>query len=239
VIGIEEAAFDPSLTPSNVPSNAGASSEQPLETGGNSGSNPGGAAAGEDVGSGGASPTTAGTGGNVSAGGLTGQGGEPAAEASLCERYCTAVTENCTESFAVYTSYDACIAVCSALPEGAPGDRDVDTVHCRLHAAANAPDEVPFYCPIAGPGGNGSCGSNCESLCKLRDKVCSNWVSTDNAACMASCAKLPDLGSYTTALPDKQYQGPHVQCRLYHISAAATDDPEGHCQHVEGNTPCK
>ena len=177
-------------------------------------------------------------GGQSSAGGSGGAAGD-AAGPSVCDEYCTAVMASCTGTFAVYTSLDACLSVCAALPEGKPGDRNVDSVQCRLHAALIAADEVPHYCPIAGPGGNGECGSNCESLCGLRENICATYKSGDLATCQQTCAKLSDLGTYSTDLNVGQYSGPHVQCRLYHVSAAAADDPEQHCLHVDGAAPCK
>lgn len=171
--------------------------------------------------------------------GAAGQGGATEPAATPCEQYCQAVLANCTGGFAVYTSYSACLAVCAALPQGVPGARSGNSVACRLRAAQVAPDEVPHYCPIAGPGGNGVCGSNCESLCQLRDVVCAEYTTSDNAACMASCAKLEDRGYYSTDLSVDQYEGAHVQCRLYHVSAAAADDAEQHCVHVDGALPCQ
>lgn len=173
-------------------------------------------------------------------GGASSDGAGGAADTfDICEHYCTAVTQNCRGAFAVYTSLDSCLHVCAALPEGMPGDRTGNSVQCRLHAAEVATDEVPHYCPIAGPGGNGVCGSNCESLCQLRDRLCASYKTGDTAACLQACAKLPDLGTYSTDLSAKQYGGPHVQCRLYHLSAAAADDAELHCTHVDGAMPCK
>jgi hypothetical protein len=172
------------------------------------------------------------------AAGDAGQGGssEPP---GLCEQYCTAVMSNCTAAFAVYTSYETCLSVCAALPEGMPGDRSGNSVSCRLSAALIAKDEVPHYCPVAGPGGNGVCGSNCEGLCELRAKVCNQDGAKDRVACQNDCEQVQDLGNYSTALDVEQYSGPHVQCRLYHVSAAAVADPEKHCTHANGTAPCQ
>lgn len=168
----------------------------------------------------------------------TGGASDAAPAASLCERYCSAVMTSCSGAFAVYTSLESCMAVCAVLPAGEPGDRNVNSVQCRLHAALVAQDEVPHYCPIAGPGGNGECGSNCESLCQLRDGICAPFASGDDKTCLKSCENLSDLGTYSTDLGVGQYRGPHVQCRLYHLSAAAVADPEQHCPHVDGAAPC-
>lgn len=155
-----------------------------------------------------------------------------------CEQYCDAVEASCSGVFAVYTSRKTCLAVCNALPEGEPGDTSGNSVQCRLHAAELARDEASHYCPIAGPGGNGVCGSNCEGLCKLRSGICAPYVTTDEATCVADCAALPDLGQYSTDTSQAQYSGPHVQCRLFHVSAAPVADTEQHCRHVDGAAPC-
>jgi hypothetical protein len=170
--------------------------------------------------------------------GDAGQGGSPEPP-TLCEQYCTAVMSNCTAAFAVYTSNETCLSVCAALPQGKQGDRTGNSVSCRLSAALNAKDEIPHYCPVAGPGGNGVCGSNCEALCVLRAKVCSQYGSGEVAACQSNCEKLQDLGNYSTNLDVGQHSGPHVQCRLYHVSAAAAADAEKHCLHADGAAPCR
>jgi hypothetical protein len=72
----------------------------------------------------------------------------------------------------------------------------------------------------------------------LRAGVCKGFGDGDTASCLSECGKLPDAGSYSTDLDVGQYAGPHVQCRLYHVSAAAADDPEQHCPHANGAAPC-
>jgi hypothetical protein len=171
--------------------------------------------------------------------GAGGDAGEPRSVTSLCEQYCSAVTSNCTGAFAVYTSFDTCLAVCVDLPAGQPGDSNVNSVQCRLHAALIARDEVPHYCPIAGPGGNGECGTNCEGLCALRAQVCARYADVAMDSCLSGCAKLDDLGTYSTDPSLGQYGGAHVQCRLLHVAAAAADDPEEHCSHADGAPPCR
>jgi hypothetical protein len=230
VIGIEDAELEPMS--SQAGSGAGSSSEvgTPLTDGGTE------------------SAGAAGAGGGAGEGGAAGEAGEPAASGaaggptelpSLCERYCLAVTSNCRGPFAVYTSYDSCLAVCALLPPGSPGDRGVNSVECRLHAATIAPSEVPHYCPIAGPGGNGECGTNCEGYCSLMSGVCADWVPTEPMKCLTDCQKLPDRGDFTSDVSGQDYMGNHVQCRLYHVCAAMSDDAEQHCRHADGALPCK
>lgn len=194
---------------------------------------------------GGSSAASAGDGGVSSpdTASLAGASGEAAAgeggqEQSSCDRYCAAVNENCSGAYAVYTSPATCQGVCKALPAGQSGARQGNSVECRLHAALIAADEPSHFCPIAGPGGNGVCGDDCESLCQLRDQVCADFISTDQATCVRDCTALRDLGSYSTDPQSEQYGGPHVQCRLYHVSAAAAGDAEQHCRHVDGAAPC-
>jgi hypothetical protein len=218
LLDIEEAELTPSAAGSNA-SSSGSSNGSPLV-----GEGGGGASTIEP-----ASP--AGNAG-VAAGG-TGDD-EPA----LCERYCLTVTESCSGTFAVYTSLATCREVCRALPPGQAGDTRGNSVECRLHAARVASNEPAHYCPTAGPGGNGVCGSNCEGLCRIRASVCGAFVEADEATCLSDCEELPDLGHYSTDVKAGQYGGPHVQCRLYHVSAAALEDAEQHCPHVDGAAPC-
>jgi hypothetical protein len=53
------------------------------------------------------------------------------------------------------------------------------------------------------------------------------------ATCLTECRALPDLDGYTIS----DYQGEHVQCRLFHVSAA-TAEPDYHCEHALGSAPC-
>lgn len=236
IVGIEQAEVDPSLSAKGGAASAGTSSA--LAAASNAGQ------AGE-VGAEGGAPNSS-LGGNAAAGeagrsgeaaGAGGEAGESGAP-TLCERYCSAVTDNCTGAFTVYTSFATCLAVCARLPEGTEGARTGNSVQCRLRAAHVAKEEVPHYCPIAGPGGNAVCGTNCESLCGLREGVCAGLSEGDVESCRTECSKLQDLGNYSTDLNVGQYAGPHVQCRLYHLSAAAADDAEQHCLHVDGAAPC-
>lgn len=247
IIGIEEATQEAPLASAGasgagggmVPAAGGSMANVP--TAGTPPDVARGGAAGEGaLGSVGASGGTT----NAEAGaGADGGAGAPPAEPTLCEQYCDAVMENCSGNLAVYTSREMCLAVCAVLPPGEPGDgeKHAGSVHCRLEAAQAAAISEPEYsCPIAAPGGSGECGSNCENLCLLRQTVCSAYLSGSSEDCLSECAKLEDLGGYTVsseAVP-LHTRGGHVQCRLYHVSAAATDEPDTHCLHADGATPC-
>jgi hypothetical protein len=239
ILGIEDAQSDPRLGQVSGSQGNGGDGSQTL---GGAGASTGTESENALGGAGGADGGAPSLGGEHAVGGESGQAGQagqPGQVESLCERYCGIVMDNCTGAFAVFTSREACLSVCAHLPEGHEGDRGVDSVQCRLRAATIAKDEVPHYCPIAGPGGNGGCGSNCESLCALRESVCAGFAESSEAACLKECSSLEDLGTFSVDLSQNQYQGPHVQCRLFHVSAAASDDPEQHCLHVDGAAPCR
>jgi len=154
-----------------------------------------------------------------------------------CQRYCDLVTENCQGHDAVYTSKDVCLSLCGSMPPGEPGMTSGHSVQCRLHAAELAPAEPSFYCPGAGPGGNGVCGENCESFCQLVALVCSgeNAGYADEEACFSDCTAVSDLGTFSI---DPAPRGAMIQCRLYHLTNA-TFEPDRHCSHALGASPCK
>jgi hypothetical protein len=168
------------------------------------------------------------------------QEGESAEASLLCTRYCNMVMSHCSGLFSVYRTMESCLEVCGFLPEGEEGDEIGNTIHCRLRNAEVAPAEPPFYCPIAGPGGNGVCGANCEAMCLLGMGICvgddAQWPSA--VACRSDCAGLPDLGFYSTDPQHGMYEGAHVQCRLFHLSSATIEDTHVHCGHASGAPPC-
>lgn len=231
IIGIEDAELDPAL--SDQPAAGAPSSNGAPLTGGGAGSSAG--QSGSDTAGG--APSDGGAAGGGAGARPIGDGGAPAS--SLCERYCSAVMSNCQGQFAVYTSAEICLAVCALLPPGKPGDREVNSVECRLHAATIAENEMLHYCPIAGPGGNGKCGSNCQGYCALMAGICSEWSAIEPGACLGDCEQLPDLSTFTTDPSAQNYRGNHVQCRMFHACAALVDDARQHCEHASGAAPCR
>jgi hypothetical protein len=157
--------------------------------------------------------------------------------ADICARYCQTVMAGCTGANAVYADPQICASTCDALPLGTDGDELGNTVYCRLRNAELAPAEPETYCPIAGPGGNGVCGSNCEGYCTLMQQICPSMFTSTFATltgCKTQCdASIPDLGGYSIAIKS----GDSLQCRLYHLGAA-TLDPGLHCPHAAGESPC-
>jgi hypothetical protein len=168
------------------------------------------------------------------------------AEPTLCERYCEAITVGCTGDRAQYTDYDACLAACPYFPEGAPGDDLGNTLQCRLNYALKAPSEPVTYCTWAGPGGDGTCGSNCEGFCTLMTATCSatsTFAAGDyfesNQQCLSVCAGVHARGGYCATDPSITGGADSYECRLYHVAAAIyADDPGVHCPHAMGLRLC-
>lgn len=178
--------------------------------------------------------------------GAGGDGGSPTETASPCERYCEAITDACTGESAQYTDLEACLLACPDFPEGSPGDREGNTLGCRLNYALKAPSEPITYCTWAGPGGDGACGSNCEGFCTLMAATCtadSTRASTDyftsTEDCLDACAAVPQRGPYSATDQSTTGGADIFECRLYHVTAAIyADDARVHCPHAMGLALC-
>lgn len=176
-----------------------------------------------------------------------GEGGGDAAPGTLdCAAYCSTIRDVCTESIEQYTSAEICNLVCNQLPLGTTDNPTGNTIACRNAqaelAASFAIAERSSYCSIAGPagtltGGATECGSPCDAYCALMSRVCPTYfgsiLGNDLGTCKATCSQLPDLGEYSTAI----VSGNSVQCRIYHVNAAAKD-PATHCPHAAGLQLC-
>jgi len=157
----------------------------------------------------------------------------PATAEVTCDNYCDLAMTNCTAEFALYASRESCMGTCAKLELGKLDDQGVDTVGCRLHNAelAGQTGEKSEYCVNAGPGGNASCGSDCEAYCKLMKGICPAQFTTD-MDCATECAMVPDHGNYNIGVPLEN----SIECRLYHVSAATIDNM--HCVHAAGLEKC-
>lgn len=145
-----------------------------------------------------------------------------------CKAYCTLVMDACTGVNAVYTTEAICLGVCAQLDPGDDEDTTGNTVACRYFAATNAKDE-PDYCKGAGPGGNGVCGTDCESYCQLFPQVCPEQDEYKSPeACMEFCQALPAQPDYDVK---RDHDGDTIECRLVHVSSATVKQAE-HCPHA-------
>lgn len=155
-----------------------------------------------------------------------------------CTSYCDYLEQNCGDE-PQYTTREVCLATCKKFP---PGDSieplHTDTLACRL---AQAKDEHPEAgrCANAGPGGNGICGSDCESYCLLFAATCpTEFVGETQDSCVAQCAGLARSPEFNAS---EYGTGDTLDCRLVHVSSAAAE-PSTHCPHVpivpKAGTPC-
>lgn len=151
-----------------------------------------------------------------------------------CADYCELAMRNCTGDVAQYTDLGTCQATCQAMPIGDPASPAGNTVSCRTFQAALAEDPVAAACTKAGPGGDGTCGDNCESFCTMALALCGGrpGVFPDHATCLTTCA------GFSTAEPydANDIAGDTFACRLYHLTAAATV-PDVHCAHIGAVSP--
>lgn len=254
ILSIEDAYVDPALSAGSGGSAPIAGSLGPTMSLGNH--EQGGEPAALGGGSGDMTPTGAGSGGSQSTGGSAapGAGGMPDQMPDLCERYCDQVTRVCKGKYEQYRTFDQCIRVCQRLTPGVEGDKDTNTVSCRLRQAELAEAEPFVYCKSAGPLGEGKCGSDCISYCGLMEQVCTAASTAGNLepsyfpssqACLSACAALPTdtegpsyYSSSATAEPTS-FIGNNVFCRTYHVAAAIEQDtPDEHCPHAMGGDPC-
>lgn len=181
-------------------------------------------------------------------------GQEVNATDAACEEYCKIIEDTdpgddmlndgvCPNN---YTTFDVCLGVCSKFEPGDPSEpTNENTVACRLNAARAARSasegEKASFCQAAGPGGNGACGTNCESYCRLveMEDVCGsrNLRVPD---CIEACEAFGDSDRFHVGTPTEEFDhsGDTVQCRIVHVSTAAgslaTDAlKDTHCAHAD------
>jgi hypothetical protein len=222
VLGIEDAQCDVSYAVECARTGASTGLPPPGGSGGARGSGLGGSGLGGSVAAG-AGGVAMGTG----------------SDELLCARYCDLVAANCSGANQQYASPAACLAVCGLLDPGQPGDLSGNTVSCRLRQAelAASTGEPANYCFSAGPGGAGSCGTDCEGYCSVMSAQCEQLGPEE--ACLRACADVPDLSRPPQSIKynTTQQSGNSLQCRLYHVSAASLD-PVIHCVHAAGLAVC-
>jgi hypothetical protein len=150
---------------------------------------------------------------------------------TLCQEYCDVVLRACTGPNAVYSGPETCLGVCGRLPPGDPLEPgDDETVVCRKHQAelADSSGEPNVHCPRAGPGGAGTCGTDCASYCLLLKAACPDQASA-LTSCEKQCSALKDDGTFDAKV---NHEGDTLQCRLVHVSSS-TVDPATHCPHTQ------
>ncbi|HVV86764.1 MAG TPA: hypothetical protein VHE35_27085 [Kofleriaceae bacterium] len=148
-----------------------------------------------------------------------------------CADYCELAMRNCTGNVAQYTDVDTCQATCRAMPLGDPASPTGNTIACRTFEAALAEDPSTMACTKAGPGGDGTCGDNCESFCTMAIDLCPGAYA-DHASCLTTCNGYDKTEVYDAS----DIAGDTFACRLYHLTAASTN-PDVHCAHIGPVSP--
>jgi hypothetical protein len=145
----------------------------------------------------------------------------------------------CPDDYSLYSSFSVCMGVCAKFEVG---DLEEDeprgnTLACRLEEARNAGtlagDKVE-HCAQAGPGGNGICGDDCESYCRLMEDFCADRVELD-PNCLENCKGISlekRAGATSLFGAVRNHDGDNLQCRLVHVSSASIA-PATHCWHAE------
>lgn len=159
---------------------------------------------------------------------MVGCGASSSTDASLatkCESYCTVVESSCTGALDQYGSRAACLATCAHLPLGVADEQFGNSIGCRTYHGGVARNDPSTHCAHAGPGGDGTCGENCEAFCAIVQGACQGdqAVYPDNAACLSACASFDDSATYELGA-----LGDTLACRLFHATLAAVD-PVAEC----------
>lgn len=197
-------------------------------------------------------------GGADSAQPIANDGGSDAARALGCPAYCDDALELCPagpvgQGVQIFELRSHCDAICALYPVGDSANPTGNTLACRaaLLKDARVFGEAATICQAAGPGGTGfhngkSCGTDCESFCNLREKVCPPPETEPN--CMARCLGLPDnqVDSYNAKV-DFASGKDSFNCRMAHLATAASYQAAGmnkergdHCAHsgIKSTGPC-
>ena len=272
LLSIDPANHDPSLDPMGGSAGSTSSGGKTEERGGAAGSSPtaaggttsaqggmhshtsGGTQLTEHAGAGGdAGNAEGGLGGEAgspvdSAGsaGSAGAAGAPSNPGTVCDQYCTSITQFCTGSDLQYKDYEQCRKICGLFTPGSVGAQDSNSAACRLKYAEKARyaggTELQAYCRQAGPGGDGRCGGDCDGFCDIAMATCTEGATApyyfeSRGDCMSTCRTLPE---YPFTYGDEHaVDGNSAQCRLFHVMSAAMADAEEHCAHVLGITLCE
>ncbi len=195
--------------------------------------------------------------GSAGGSGDAGAAGADAGPSAQCQDYCTRIMALCAKPNEAYADISTCLGICALIPPGSAIEKTGNSLVCRLNQLAiqespsAEPSDLGAACARSGPGGSfgpggdGVCGSNCESYCQLYKAACQadqpdlTSEQYDQDTCVSKCQGLRDTGTFDT---DLNYTGDTLQCRLVHTSAA-TVDPTTHCVHAElqpqPTTPCQ
>jgi hypothetical protein len=159
-----------------------------------------------------------------------------------CNTDCGLVMSACQGDKAMYETEAQCKAVCKVLDLGVTGDESGNTLRCRRYHSYAALGDATTHCSHAGPTGDGTCGSNCESYCQLVQHACPSKFgaafpdaagTSDLRQCQTSCEGLDGSGAGAFATAKPRYSastpptGNTLLCRAFHaVRAVAAPSPD-------------
>lgn len=155
-----------------------------------------------------------------------------------CRQFCERTDSTCRpapegslsldDDYQIYRSREECQAACELL---APSQ-----ISCREAQVVAAAQTIEYFahCQAASLGGSAACGGNCENYCALMDAVCTgdNRDRAESEGCLNKCEALRDREWAPLGLPvmisrygaTRDETGDTLQCRLVHLTRAATPD---------------
>lgn len=170
-----------------------------------------------------------------------------------CKEYCDLVNSTCKPDSptAAFANPSYCEGLCPHMQKVTEGPiAKTNTFDCRLAQVRTAGTVAPdneSECRSVGAGGDGACGSNCESYCQLFEAVCGAVPGLSRgSACLSECQKIPE-DRQTNASAAFSSESDTLQCRLAHLGAAAAGKAaenetltETHCKHAQlhAASPC-
>jgi hypothetical protein len=159
-----------------------------------------------------------------------------------CATYCGLAMSACQGEYQVYADEAECLRVCELMDQGMRGAMSGNNVRCRRYHSYAALGDAAEHCTHAGPTGDGHCGENCASYCRILKQSCATEFGTrygasaaadDLGSCESECSLLEGARfdgfrdippRYSVASPP---QGPSLKCMTFHAVKAlgSVDDP--------------
>jgi len=165
-----------------------------------------------------------------------------------CEHLCEMLDNYCVDDLSLDlannlgfgANQEQCVDICAGLPEGSTADTTGNSLGCRLYHAEFAVlgDVGTVHCPHAGVAGSKTCGDWCDSYCTQQLESCPNNFEDINV-CMQDCAEFAGVDSAAPYVYS-DVSADNIQCRVYHVGAAAATGNNVHCDHssVGGGNVC-
>lgn len=164
---------------------------------------------------------------------------------ALCATYCGELDKSCSVpellQYADGTCEDICLEYLLTADEvstAGASSANNNTIECRIREARSAASES-LACAVAGLSGDNECGDVCEVYCELVEARCKpQYIDTfdeDSETCEEECQKLPRSDvPFNVSIQE----GNTLECRFYHLQAAARGGSDRHCDHAVGEAFC-